>query len=154
MYTYSFALEVTDAAELGGGEVPEVTGAVAPEDVNDVSLKVDGGLGVDKVEGSGGAPAADPVEGALEGGGPGGNKDGKDVALRGKGLDTVVLGVVGHDFLDDVKELVVVVRSCGGSGTSGELVDEVVKLLKPRLVEAGEAAHCGSGAFSLLVYDR
>lgn len=36
------------------------------------------------------------------------------------------------------------VRGGGGSGTGGELVDEVVELLEPSLVEAGEAAaaHC------------
>ncbi|KAB2616008.1 transcription factor TGA5-like [Pyrus ussuriensis x Pyrus communis] len=73
----------------------------------------------------GGAPAAYPVEGALEGGGPGSNQDGDGVTLRGKRLDTVVLGVVGHDFLDDVEEVVVLVGVGGRYGTSGELVDEI-----------------------------
>lgn len=116
-------MEFADAPELVGGEVPEVTGAVAPEDVEDVSLKVDGELGVDKVEGGGGAPAANPVEGALEGGGPWSNQEGEGVALRGKRLDTVVLGVVGHDFLDDVEQVVVLVGVGGRYGTNGELVD-------------------------------
>lgn len=95
-------MEFADAAELGGGEVPEVSGAKTAEDVDDVGLEVDGGLGVDEVEGGGGAPACDPVEGALEGGGPRGDEDGQGVALGGQGLDSVVLVVVGHDFLDDV----------------------------------------------------
>lgn len=57
-----FALELADAAELARGEVPEVAVTEAAEDVHDVGLEEDAGLGVDEVEDGGGAPPADPVK--------------------------------------------------------------------------------------------
>lgn len=134
-------MELANSAELGGGEVAKVAGAKAAEDVDDVGFKVDGGLGVDEVEGGGGAPTADPVEGALEGGGPWGDEYGEGVLLGGEGLDVVVLGVVGHDFVDDMEEVVLVLGGGGVFGTGGELLHQAVELLEPRVVEASEAVH-------------
>lgn len=138
---YSFALEFADSAELGGGEVAEVAGAEAAEDVDDVGFEVDGGLRVDEVEGGGGAPSPDPVEGALEGGVPRGHEDGEGVVLRRQGLHAVVLGVVGHDLVDDVEEVVLVFRGGGVFGTARELLHQAVELLEPSVVEAREAVH-------------
>lgn len=140
---YSFALEFANSAELGGGEVPKVAGAEAAEDVNDVSFEVDGGLGVDEVEGGGGAPPPDPVEGALQGGVPRGHEDGESVVLRREGLDAVVLGVVGHDLVDDMEEVVLVFSGGGVFRTGRELLHQAVELLEPRVVEACEAVHSG-----------
>nr|GMC72608.1 hypothetical protein VITISV_017763 [Ipomoea batatas] len=55
------ALELADAAELGRSEVAEVAVTEAAEDVHDVGLEEDAGLGVDEVEHGGGAPPADPL---------------------------------------------------------------------------------------------
>lgn len=141
--TYSFALEFANSAELGGGEVAEVAGAEAAEDVDDVGFEVDGGLGVDEVEGGGGAPPPDPVEGALEGSVPRGHEDREGIVIRREGLDAVVLGVVGHDPVDDVEEVVLVFRGGGVFGTGRELLHQAVELLEPRVVEAREAVHSG-----------
>ena len=81
-----------------------------------MGLEANRRLGVDEVGGCGGAPPGDPVEGALERGGPGGGEDGEGVVLGGEALDAVVLAVVGHDPVDKVEEVAEVVGGGGGSG--------------------------------------
>lgn len=103
------ALEVADTAELRWGEIAEVAGAEAVEDVDDAGLEEDGGLGVDEVESSGGTPAGDPVEGAFERGGPRSGEDRERIALGRDRLDAVVVGVVGHDGVDKVAGIIMII---------------------------------------------
>lgn len=132
-------LELADAAELPRREVAEVAGVVAAEDVDDVVLEEDAGLGVDEVEGGCGAPPPDPLEGPLEGGGPRCREEGQNVALGGLGLETVVLSVVGYGPLDQLPELVAVL--VGGRRDRGlaQLLYLLPELLDPRLVEELES---------------
>lgn len=95
------------------------------------------------MEDGGGAPPCDPVEGALKRGGPGGGKDREGVALGGEALGAVVLGVVGHDLVDKLEEVVVLVRCRRGSGSRVELVHKVVQVGEPGLAEVSEGAHSG-----------
>lgn len=132
-------LELADAAELARREVAEVAGVVAAEDVDDVVLEEDAGLGVDEVEGGGGAPPADPLEGPLEGGGPRRREEGQHVALRRLGLEAVILGVVGYGPLDQLPELVAVL--VGGRRDRGlaQLLHLLPELLDPCFVEELES---------------
>ena len=107
------------------------------EDVDDVGLEEDAGVGVDEVEGDGGAPPGDPLEGALQGGGPGGGEQRNDVVAGGVGHGSVVLGVVGPHLVDEVEEGSVAVRR-GGLGCQPELLEEVVEVVEPGLIEALE----------------
>lgn len=112
------------------------------EDVEYARLKKYAGFSVDKVKSGGGAPSGDPVERAFESGGPPGGEDGEDVLISGEGLDSVELGEVGHGFIDDLGELVVVVIGGGWTGEFGEVVDLVVELLVPCFVESVEVHKC------------
>lgn len=76
-------MQFADTAKLVRSEVGEITGVETTEDVDDAGLKENGGLGVKEVENGGGTPAGDPVERALESGGPGSGEDRERVAVGG-----------------------------------------------------------------------
>ena len=137
---HRLALQLAHPMELSGGEVAQVAGAYAVEDVGDVGLEAGAGLGVYEVKNDGGTPPGDPVEGAFEGGGPWGREEWNGVVLGGDGLGSVVLGVVRNDLLDQLEQGWVVLWG-GGLGREGELVHQVVQVVEPWGVESVER-HC------------
>lgn len=68
------------------------------EQLVDVCRESGAGLGVDKADGEGGAAAADPEEGVLEGRAPGRGEEGRGV-VRGEGA---AVSGVGFEVLEDL----------------------------------------------------
>lgn len=141
-------MELANTSKLRWGEIAKVTGVKTVKNINNPGFEEDGRLRVNEMKSSSRTPSGNPMKGSFERGGPGSGEDGERVALGGEGLDAVVVGVVGHDSVDEVVEIgggggeVVVVL-----GGGGELVDEVVEVVQPGGVEGGEveaAAHWGS----------
>lgn len=60
-----FTLKLTDTAELGRGEITEITVTEATENVNDLRFKPDACLRIHKVKSGGGSPTCNPVKGTF-----------------------------------------------------------------------------------------
>lgn len=138
-------LEVVNEGELTGAEVSKVASGEALEELGEVGLELEAGLGVEEVEGHAGAPPADPKEGVLEQAPPRRREHGEHVLLGAPRFGLVVMVIVAEDAVDDGVEGLVVGVPGGGGG--GEEVMEVLALLdKPALEELVEALELGREA--------
>lgn len=130
---YSFTLEFAHETKLGGAEVAEVSGADAIEDINDVSLKEEGRLGVDEVEDGGGAPASDPVEGALKGGGPWRQEHAERISLHLLPFFYKVFLVLFHDPFHGFLSVFIL-----------QILHHDLQLHEPKSVKVGERSDHGN----------
>lgn len=134
-------MEGIDGDELGGGDVREVASGAALEEVGELGPELGAGDGVEEADGEGGAATAQPEEGVLEGGDPGGaERRGVELGELGPG-GAVVLEMLER-LLDEVAEVV-------GVGAVGvkhleELLEVLVLLVDPILKATMEETMAGT----------
>uniref|UniRef100_A0A8N4F414 Uncharacterized protein LOC114914260 n=1 Tax=Elaeis guineensis var. tenera TaxID=51953 RepID=A0A8N4F414_ELAGV len=133
------AVEVVDRGQLGCGEThqPSLEGggqAAGGEDVVEVGLELVAGEGVEEADGEGGAAAAEPEEGVLEGGAPRRAEEGGPVLPRQRPPLLGVLLVVPHALLHQLPQPRVALPSLALHGL--EQLVQVRLLLSDPLVEA------------------
>ena len=136
------AVEGIDGDELGGGDVREVASGAALEEVGELGLELGAGDGVEEADGEGGAATAQPEEGVLEGGDPGGAEERRGVELGELGPGGAVVLEMLERLLDEVAEVV-------GVGAVGvkhleELLEVLVLLVDPILKATMEETMAGT----------
>jgi len=100
------------------------------EDIDDVSLKEERRLGVDEVEGGGGAPPCDPVEGAFKVGVPRRGEHAERILVHRNPFFFVVFSVVSQHLLHAFMTVLLL-----------QILHHDLQLQEPKFVEAGERSH-------------